>query len=73
MSSSFSIYRVIGGVPHWVETLSSLERAIKRVRDLREQSPGEYVIFDTLTKNVISVAPDKADSKPNALKKGDFK
>jgi hypothetical protein len=63
MSSPFSIYRVIGGLPTWVETQSTFDLAEARVQKLIAACPCEYIIYDRSTEGVLTIKPDTAASR----------
>lgn len=60
VNSPFSIYRVIGGLPTWVEAQSTLDLAQARVQELIAACPCEYIIYDRTTEGVLTIKPDKA-------------
>ena len=41
------------GAPIWLEAVRDLDMAKKRVAELAENSPGEYVVFCELTSEIV--------------------
>ena len=58
MNSPFDILKKESeGSFRWVEAVNDLESANIRIKELIALSPGEYVVFDRRTYNVIPAAP----------------
>lgn len=55
MIAKFDIFmRLPDGQPIWVEAVESLEEARKQLSDLRENTCGEYFIFNSTSGQVIA-------------------
>jgi hypothetical protein len=58
MNSPFDILKKEpGGSFRWFEAVNDLESANIRIKELIALSPGEYVVFDQRTLNVIPADP----------------
>jgi hypothetical protein len=61
MHSPFEILKKEpAGSFRWFEAVTDLESANIRIRELIALSPGEYVVFDQRTHNVIPAAPSSS-------------
>jgi hypothetical protein len=64
MNSPFvSLKKKPGGSFRWFEAVNDLESANIRIKELIALSPGEYVVFDRRTHNVIPAAPFRLDAR----------
>ena len=57
MNSPFDILKKPDGSFRWFEAVNDLESANIRIKELIALSPGEYVVFDQRTHNVIPADP----------------
>lgn len=65
---TFNIFKVGGdGVRDWVQAVSTLDTAKKRVRELADSWPGEYIISEQSSDNDSS-----RDPKLNSPNRGAF-
>lgn len=46
MPEQYDLFRVYEGAEVWVEAVTSLVEARRRVKELNAKEPGEYFIFD---------------------------
>jgi hypothetical protein len=54
MDSRLDILKRIGVVNfEWVEVVRDLQTAEARIQELQTRSPGEYVVFDPFTQQIV--------------------
>lgn len=61
MESRFDILQKIDDVNfRWVEVVGDLQTAITRIEELQARTPGEYVVFDQRTQQVVAQLKSRA-------------
>ena len=61
MESLFDILQKIDDVNFlWVEVVEGLRTAIARIEELQARTPGEYVVFDQRTQQVVAQRKSRA-------------
>jgi hypothetical protein len=54
-SPSLDIFKEdLGGIPVWVDAVTDLENAQRRVRQLSSSVPVEYFVFDQRTRKIVA-------------------
>ena len=61
MESLFDILQKIDDVNFlWIEVVEGLRTAIARIEELQARTPGEYVVFDQRTQQVVAKLKSRA-------------
>jgi hypothetical protein len=61
VESRFDILQKIDDVNfRWVEVVGDLQTAITRIEELQARTPGEYVVFDQRTQQVVAQLKSRA-------------
>lgn len=61
MESLFDILQKIDDVNFvWIEVVEGLRTAIARIEELQARTPGEYVVFDQRTQQVVAQLKSRA-------------
>jgi hypothetical protein len=61
VESRFDILQKIDDVNfRWIEVVGDLQTAITRIEELQARTPGEYVVFDQRTQQVVAQLKSRA-------------
>lgn len=61
MKSPFDILQKIDDVNFlWIEVVGDLRTALARIEELQARTPGEYVVFDQRTQQVVAQRKSRA-------------